>query len=76
MEWTCGHAWRRANLERPCHWRVNHLTGTHTHTPTCSWRRVKKRNGSLRGVGGGTAQEKYTRGSLVREKIQAEKHKH
>lgn len=40
---------------RPRSWRVNHLTGAETHTQTCSWRRVKKGNGSLRRVQGGSA---------------------
>lgn len=35
-ERTCGHAWRRANLERPRRRRVNHLTGADTHTLMCS----------------------------------------
>lgn len=31
---------------------INHLTGAETHTQTCSWRRVKKENGCLRGERG------------------------
>lgn len=31
-EWTCGHAWRRANLERPRRRGINHLTGAGTQT--------------------------------------------
>ena len=32
MEWTCGHAWRNANLERPHRWGVNHFTGSDDHS--------------------------------------------
>lgn len=36
MNWTCGHAWKKANLERTDHMEVNYLTCTDNHSQACS----------------------------------------